>query len=530
MNASLSLGPRTRFVPAEPSEVELRRLPRWPVVLGLLGSTTMALAGSGLTRISGTTTPLPWFFALPVGWSGGHEALLEACYYGGLALLTASWLVLGRSLRPGHRPDLHALWAAAAIWSVPLVVGPALGSTDLYAYLAQAAVIHTGLNPYRFGPVVLGHSRLLASVPPLWRDAPADYGPLFLALATIVGAATGWHISAGVLGMRLLAVGGLVVVARYVPRLAVALRADPVRATWLAVASPFMLVEFVMAGHNDIVMIALVLAALVMREEGRPVLAIALCALGVMVKAPATLALGFVALAWIGNAHGWRSRLWRGFEAGAVAGVVMAGTSLAVGLGWGWLNPGILGGPSRVVTVTTPSNAVGLLLGGIMHDAGSHVDTLVLVHGAELVGLVGAALFCVGVLRRAVVLGWTRSIGICLLAVAIMAPGTRQWYLAWGLVILATTSPSQRSILMAAAGAAVEITYGPLPMPVALWAFVLSAAVFVAVPYWLGWSYRHLMRRLPSGGPDSFPLVAKRTSQLMAPARFALKPPPLSGR
>ncbi len=513
MSTALNLAPGPDLLPAEPSEVELGRLPRWPVALGLLGSTTMALAGAGLTRISGTSTPLPWFFALPVGWSTHHNSALEACYYGGLALLTGAWLVLGRSLRPRHRPDLHALWAAAAIWSVPLVVGPALGSTDLYAYLSQAAVIHAGLNPYRFGPAVLGHSRLVASVPPPWRDAPADYGPLFLALAAIIGAATGSHIATGVLGMRLLAVGGLVVVARYVPRLAVALRADPVRATWLAVASPFMLVEFVMAGHNDIVMIALVLAALVMRKEGRPVLAVALCALSVMVKAPAALALGFVALAWIGKAHGWRSRLWRGLEAGLVTGLVMAGTSLVAGLGWGWLNPGILGGPSRVVTVTTPSNAVGLLLGGILRDAGSHVDTLVLVNGAELVGLVGAALFCVGVLRRAVILGWTRSIGICLLAVAIMAPGTRQWYLSWGLVILATTCPSQRSVLLVAAGAAVELTYGPLPMPVALWAFVLSAAVCVAVPYWLGWSYRHLVRQLPPGGPDSFPFVANRGSR-----------------
>lgn len=487
------------------------------MAIGLAGTTAMAFAGAGLTRVPGTSQPLPWFFSLPVGWSTQHHLLLEGCYYAGLAALGAAWLVLGRSLRPGHRPDIHALWLAAAVWAVPLVVGPVLNTSDIYAYLNQAAVARAGLDPYRFGPAVLGHSRLLASMFPAWRTTPSPYGPLFVVLASAVGAVAGPHVAVGVMGLRLVAIVALVVVGRQVPRLASSLGADPVRATWLAVASPIVLVEFVMSGHNDIVMIALLVVALTLREEGRPVAAIALCALAVMVKAPALLALGFVALAWVAAAGGRRAQLRRACQAGLVAAGVMASTSLAAGLGWGWLRPGVLTTSTRLLTLSTPTDVVGLLSGGALGAVGLHVSRSQVLDGAHLAGLLLAGAFFIGVLRRASLLGWTRSIGLCLFAVPILAPITWSWYLAWGLVILAATGPGQCSRALVAVAAGVEFAFGP-PIGTGVLIGVATAVVAcVALPYWLGWSYRNLVRPWPPGGPVESSLLISGAASLASP-------------
>jgi alpha-1,6-mannosyltransferase len=52
----------------------------------------------------------------------------------------------------------------------------------VYSYLAQGAIFARGLDPYRLGPAMaLGiDDPLVRSIPDLWRDTPAPYGPLFL--------------------------------------------------------------------------------------------------------------------------------------------------------------------------------------------------------------------------------------------------------------------------------------------------------------------------------------------------------------
>lgn len=482
----------------------------------------MVVAGSGLSFVFGTKALMPWFFALPAGWCARHRGLLEFGCYTGLAALTAAWLLLGRSL--ASQPDLEGrgsvrfVWWTAAIWSVPFLIGPPLLSTDLYTYLAQGAVVHAGLDPYRFGPAALGHAQLLRLTYPGWRTLPSLYGPLFLALATGIGVLTTPHVALGVLGLRLVAAGALVVVARFVPRLAAALGADPLRATWLAVASPLVLVEFVSGGHNDIIMIALILVALTLREEGRPLVAIALCAVAVMVKSPAVIALGFVVLAWVGLASGWRARALRLCESGVLAGLVMTVFSLAAGVGWGWLSASALA--PRLVSVTTPTNLVALLSGGALASVGAQVSLAAMVRLAGVAGLMVSGVFCVAALRRGAQLGWARSVGLCLGVVALLGPTVYPWYLAWGFVILACTRPTQSSPGLVALAATVEFAFGPIAMPDGMSSIlVMMIAAGSAIAYGLGWSHRHLVRPLPSDSCAGEPLhvgVVPRRSSLMA--------------
>jgi hypothetical protein len=56
---------------------------------------------------------------------------------------------------------------------------------------------------------------LTRDVPPVWPDTPAPYGPVFRRLAAGVVGLTGEHTVPGVLGLRALAIGGLLLIVRY---------------------------------------------------------------------------------------------------------------------------------------------------------------------------------------------------------------------------------------------------------------------------------------------------------------------------
>ena len=144
------------------------------------------------------------------GWPSGRGGGL-ALVYAGMALLGLAWLGLGRLVatrdwgapagaRAGvpHRPRLAPARAAptlrdllliGSLWALPLALGPALFSRDVYSYLAQGTILHLGPEPLprhagRAGSYGQGH--VLSAVSPFWRHTPAPYGPLFLGLVSVI--------------------------------------------------------------------------------------------------------------------------------------------------------------------------------------------------------------------------------------------------------------------------------------------------------------------------------------------------------
>ena len=196
----------------------------------------------------------------------GERAAL-AFVYAGLAILGMAWLYLGRALRRGEEgTDTGRLLKIAALWGAPLVFCVPLFSRDLYAYAAQAQIAHAGLDPYRFGPVSLP-GPFLDEISGMWVDTPAPYGPLFLGIGRAVATVAGDRVVTTVFVLRLVAVVGLLLTARYLPRLARAAGGDPRVAVWLGIANPLVLVHFVAGGHNDALMIGLVVAGLTVAIE-----------------------------------------------------------------------------------------------------------------------------------------------------------------------------------------------------------------------------------------------------------------------
>ena len=100
--------------------------------------------------------------------------------------------------------------------------------------------------------------------------------------------------------LRLLAVAGLAMALWAIPVLARAAGRDAAPAVVLALGSPLVLTTLVGGAHNDALMLGLLLAGLAVARRNAMVPGIVLCALAGSVKAPALLAVLFLAWNWPG--------------------------------------------------------------------------------------------------------------------------------------------------------------------------------------------------------------------------------------
>ncbi len=416
--------------------------------LGLAGSVLLAIGGAGCGALPGAD---PF-----VEWPGIRElrtapllAVAIAC--AGITLLVTAWLRLREfTLSPRDAAGTFLWWAA------PLAVAPPLFSRDVYSYLAQGAMAIRGINPYHHGPAMLG-GPLDWDIPPVWQFTPAPYGPVFIGAATGIMRVAGERTVPGVLGMRLVAMAGLLLIARYGPSLARRAGVDPGAALWLGLLNPLVLVHFVGGAHNDALMVGLTVAGFALAASGRENVGIIAVALGFLVKAPALLALVFL-VPLIAAAGAPRRSPKKAAAAAVRVAVVAAATvvsvTVLVGLGYGWLRA--LNTPTKVRNGLSIATDVGLLLGYPMKWLG--VATLDGVVGAcRAVGLAAALAAIAVALIRARRLGPLYALGLALTALVVLGPILHPWYLLWGFVPLALAAPDgpvRRLVVVASAGGA----------------------------------------------------------------------------
>lgn len=417
---------------------ELRLLDRYRT-LGLVGATVLAIAGITVGALPRTDP----FADLPlIGWLRASEPLALAIGYCGLALLVVAWLFLGRRVGTPDGPSRRSLLVTLGVWSAPLCLAPPMFSRDVYSYGAQGWMVHVGASPYFWGPGAIPENPFLADVPDLWTHTPAPYGPLFLQLARWVVDLGSDNTVATVLGMRALALVGVLLLVRYVPRLAAHCGVPADRALWLGVLNPLVLLHFVSGAHNDALLVGLMVAGLVLVLDRRPALGVLLCALALLVKAPAALALVFLVPAWAQQLTG-RYRLIRAAAlTGAVSGAVVVAVSWATGLGYGWI--GALNTPGTVRNwlsgTTLLGEAVGLLT-NVVGLGDQTTDAIKVFRGA---GGVLALVICLLLLARMERYGLVGSLGLGFVAVVALGPVVHPWYLLWGFVLLAAGVPTLR--------------------------------------------------------------------------------------
>ncbi len=358
-------GADSRRPPAEPTprpgRTHAALSPVWGWAgLGLLGSAVAAIEG---TRLLGPGAVRWWFTA---SWPSGHDAT-KIIFWAGVAALGAAWLGLGRVLA---RTEVRHLWLIGALWCLPFMLGPPLFSRDVYSYLAQGTLVHLGHSPYSQAPIALAHlgkQHVLNGVDPFWRKTTAPYGPLFLAVISLMVGATGSHLVLGAMLIRLFDLVGIVLLALSVPRLARTLGSDPRRALWLAALSPLVWLQLVSPAHNDALMVGLMVAGVTLAVRRRPLPGIALCALAATVKVPAAAAIVFIVIAWTRTLSPPADRLKAIVKAAGVTVAVAAAVTLVTGLGLAWISTGLFNTPGRVRLSITPATAVGYTIAHLLH-------------------------------------------------------------------------------------------------------------------------------------------------------------------
>ncbi|GAB3528898.1 alpha-(1-_6)-mannopyranosyltransferase A [Phytohabitans suffuscus] len=400
--------------------------------------------------------------------------------YTGLVMLIAAWWRLGHLVRAetGERPSPKQLMATLAIWSAPLLLAPPLFSRDVYSYLAQGAMVGAGFDVYEHGPAYYG-GPVAAEVPAIWQHTPTPYGPFFLLVATGVAAAAGAHLAAGVLGMRLVAVLGVVLLTAALPGLARRCGVDPAAALWLGALNPLVLAHLVAGAHNDAIMVGLLVAGLAAAVARRPALGAALVALAALVKAPAAIALLFIATIWADQTGGRWRRVRTMFYSAAVAAATTVVVTAVAGTGYGWIRA--LDTPVSTEN-WSPMSVLGRLTGEILGTA--HAVPMWRWIGLGAAVVAGAILW----LRRTHI-GPVYAVGLGLGAIVLFGPALRPWYLLWALVPLAAAAPDghvRRVAAVACAALAVVVlpsgfAFGAEQVAQAIFGCVLAAGLAAAV-------------------------------------------------
>ncbi len=398
-----------------------------------------------------------WLQDADMAWiTYGHGKSLSALlFWGGVTAMIVAWVWLGRRIltTPRTADDVHRLRWAAVGWSAPLLLAVPVYSRDVYAYLAQGALLRDGFNPYADGPAT-NPGPLLDSMAQVWATTSAPYGPLFMTITRWVTELTGDDPITGVLAMRAVMLPGWALAIWAVPRLATALGRDPRIALWLAVLNPMLLIHLVGGPHVEMLMAGMLVTGVTLTVLRHHVWGVVVLALAVAVKITAGIALPFVL--WIWWAHA-RERGRVGARAvagmlGAIVGislVIFGVFTVVVGHGLGWLTG--LGYADRIINWLTLPTAI------------AHLVTLVAAPFVALplpgvlatVRFVGAVVLAVTLVAvwwrsRADVTSAVVGIAVAMAAVLLLEPSTLPWYYSWALVVAGAAVIGRRGLALIA--------------------------------------------------------------------------------
>ncbi len=347
------------------------------------------------------------------GYRLGFRLLLVGAWAAYLALVLAG--VGGGRLQPRTLQVTTAALAVAFALAWPLSL-----SVDSYRYVgyARLAALHH-LNPYAASREALLELHD-ATAPFMAPDLPSPYGPLWTWLSiAVVWVLRRAGLFAQVVALKLLAAAALIVLARAGGALAERLRPGRGGLALAAIGcNPLFLIEGPGNGHNDFVMMALVMTALVAVGGGRVRAGALLIGCAAAVKFIPLLLVPWLVVAAVREAG--PSSSWRRM---AVAGAAVVGLALApllVAYAPLWRGAATLAGLGHHLHRTNSGT------GGLLSAAGLAVT---------IAYLAGSAL----VLRRAGVDRIATAWVIASLAVLLTASGVWfPWYLVWTWSVLLT--------------------------------------------------------------------------------------------
>ena len=341
-----------------------------------------------------------------------------------LALLAAAFAayLVGLALLRRRPPGFRAvLLTALAIQVVPLA-GPLLLSTDAWTYweYGRIAAVHDG-NPYVDVPNDYPDDPSYEYAGAAWRDTTSVYGPLFTSVSGVIALISGSSAVAAAWIFKTMAALAVLACVFLAARLAT----DRPYAAALVGWNPLFAIHFAGGGHNDALMIALVLGALALAAARHRNLAALAWVAAVFVK---WIPLLFFALRAVEARATGRRVSHRGFAVVAVVFVSLATWRY----GFDWLRA--FGPLAR--------NAEGQTSYALSH----RVEQLGVPHGVALalsgIALAGGLVWLVREAAR----GRARlGLSACLLLAT--TPWLAPWYTIWALPLAAAEDDRRAQLI-----------------------------------------------------------------------------------
>ncbi|MFM9033941.1 MAG: alpha-(1-_6)-mannopyranosyltransferase A [Mycobacterium sp.] len=420
-----------------------------PAWLGFLGALAIAVGGLGA---GSTRQHDPVLESAHMSWLRfGHGLVVSSLVlWGGVIVMLAAWIWLGRRLVDGRSASEYTMIATTGFWLLPLLLSVPLFSRDTYSYLAQGALLRDGFDPYVVGPIESPNS-LLDNVSSVWMTTTAPYGPAFILIARFVTTIVGNNVVAGTMLLRLCMLPGLLLLIWAAPRVARHVGANGAVALWICVLNPLVIIHLMGGVHNEMLMVGLMMAGIALTFAGRHAVGVAMIAVAVAVKATAILALPFMVWVWVRHLGGRPVRAFVTAAAGSLAilAAVFAALSGLAGVGLGWLTA--LAGSVRIINWLTIPTAVANLTDATI---GSFVP--VSFYGVlDVTRLIG-----VGIILVSLPLLWWRfrhddrealqGIAWAMLVVVLFVPAALPWYYTWPLAVVSALAQSRSAIALIA--------------------------------------------------------------------------------
>jgi hypothetical protein len=434
MSTTIVAGPPT--VGARGPEARGRLLARVALV-GLLAASLLICVSA--TRSSlvlpGTLRPLPGWLAGPFGGVGGSLGLAAL-----IVVSVVLFISYAAAASGAHRLSPRIVLAAILALHAMVLFAPPLFSSDVFSYAAYARIGAVyGANPYLHGPSAFPLEALHPLIGVQWVGTPTVYGPLFTALSYLL---VPLGIAAEVLAYKAVAAASSLVLTALIWKAARLRGLDEVKAAALVGLNPVIVLFGVGGGHNDLLMLAIMVGGLYVLLQRREVSSGALMVTAAAVKLTAGLLLPFALMAerGAGRRPGARRSLLLGATVAMAAILVLAYTFFGSG----------------------PLQMLGTLQ-GIQGEGGPHSVAGFVASAVGLPGLIAPAgtaltvvflLVLVWLLRRVWIgeLDWIAGAGwatVCLLlTTGFLVP----WYVAW-LIPLAALSGDRRLL-----GTAIALT------------------------------------------------------------------------
>jgi hypothetical protein len=332
-----------------------------------------------------------------------------------------------------------------ALWAIPVSLGPPLLSNDVYSYAAQGEMASRGVDPSSIGPVGIaggslggaGRNDWTRMADPVWRAAPAPYGPVAVATSRAVVGVSGHDPATSIWVYRGVVILGVAMAAIGIGLIADKSRVNPAVALAIGLGNPIVILHLIGGVHNDALLFGLLALGLAAAQRDRKKTALALLAAATAVKLPAAVGLVYLGWTWPGELATFRKRM---VTTAAVLGVAIAGIAvacMAVGLGPGWITA--LKSTGKVNDTYSPTTKIGFSISEILGAVGVHVDGALLAGGVRLLGVAATGVLALVMMLRSPRIGVVKATGVMLVAYVLLGPVIWPWYLPAGFALLAAT-------------------------------------------------------------------------------------------